>query len=137
MSQGYALQAGWNIALPGLVNITSIIPPGDIPFDDPKVLPLYDDGIIKINGSGQVVVQGFAVQPWFFARMTYKQYDYLRDTFCASGLSGNVTVLVNVGGDASTTRKNAVLILEPPGKLRNFPWYHDVTIKFTRLKTPS
>ena len=137
MSQGYKLAANWNVALGGLVDITTIVPSGTVAFADPKVLPLYDDGIIKIDGAGNVFVQGYAVQPWFWNFLFYKQYDYLRDTYCAGGLSGNVTVLVNVGGDASLTRKNAVLVLPKPSDLKGFPWYHDVTAKFTRLKTPS
>lgn len=104
-------------------------------FADPKVLPMYDDGAIKLNGVGQVYVQGYATQPWFFNFMTYLQLKYLRDTYCSGGLSGNVTVLVNVGGSATLTRMNAVLILPKPSELKGFPWYHDITIKFSRLRT--
>lgn len=126
------------MVLGSLVDITTIKPSGDsMYFADPKVLPLYDDGIIKTNGVGGVYVQGYAVQPWFFGFMTYKQYDYLRDTYCSGGLSGDVTVLVNIAGDATLTRMNAKLVLDPPAKLKSFPWYKDVTIKFTRLRTAS
>jgi hypothetical protein len=118
-------------------DITTLKPTGDEFFADPKVLPLYDDGIIKMDGTGQVFVQGYAVQPWFWTRLTFKQLDYLRDTFCSGGLSGNVTVLVNVGGDASLTRMNAVLVLPKPSELKGFPWYQGVTVKFTRLRTTS
>ncbi len=137
MSQGYKIASGSNVAIGSMSDITTLKPTGDEFFADPKVLPLYNDGILKIAGDGSTYIQGYAVQPWFWTRLTFKQYDYLRDTFCAGGLSGNVTVLVNVAGDATLTRMNAVLIMPKPSDLKGFPWYQGVTVNFTRLRAAS
>lgn len=137
MSQGYKIAAGFNVALGSMTDITTIVPSGDEAFADPKVLPMYEDGIVKIRGDGLVTIQGFAAQIWFWTRLTYKQYDYLRQTYCSGGLSGQVTVLVNVGGSASLTRMNAVLILNMPKDIKSEFRYQDAMATFTRLKTPT
>ncbi len=137
MSQGYKLAAGFNVALVNLVDITTIVPSGDEAFADPKVLPLYTDGIVKIRGDGLVTTQGYAAQPWYWTRLTYKQYYYLRTTYCSNGLSGPVTVLVNVGGNTTLTRMNAIMVLNTPKDLKSEFRFQDVMATFTRLKTPA
>lgn len=134
MSQGYKLAAGFDVALGSMIDITTITPSGDEPFSDPKVLPLYIDGIVKIRGDGLVTTQGFAAQPWFWTRMTYKQYYYLRTTYCSNGLSGPVTVMVNVGANTTLTRMNAIMILSTPKDIKSEFRFQDVLVMFTRLK---
>jgi hypothetical protein len=137
MSQGLKLAAGFDVALGSLVDITTITPTSDEPFADPKELPLYDDGILKIRGDGLVTTQGFATVVWMFTRATYAQYRWLRTQYCSNGLSGPVTILTRLGGSTSTTRMNAIMVLPKPSEVKSEFRYQQLNVRFTRLKVPA
>lgn len=139
LQQQESIAAGWNVSLGSLVNIATITPAGDEQFAPPKSLPLYDDGLVKIDGDGNIKLLGYASTSWMFTRLTYAQYWYLKNTYCSGGLSGPVTILTSVAGNVTTTwtRLNAIMILKKPKEQRSEYRYQDVEVLFTRLRTAS
>lgn len=136
--QQESIATGWNASLGSLVNIASIKPTGDEYFGPPKSIPLFDDGIPKIDGDGGTTVQGYASTSWMFTRLTYAQYWYLRNTYCAGDLSGRVTILTTINGNPdSWVRMNAYINLKKVKEFRSQFRYQEAEILFTRLRTAS
>ena len=106
----YKIAAGWNNA-GGLVNIGTIIPPGNIRFFEPVARGNWNPGLRRVGLDGHVSTAGFRSQIWLIQSMTYAQYDYLLSTFCAGGFSGNVTVRTRF---RTTGYANYNAILEVP-----------------------
>lgn len=137
-SQQESIAAGNNVSLGSLIRISSIIPTNDEYFADPKSTGLYDHGIVKYDGNGNIKLQGFALAQWMFTRLTWLQYYYASATWCSGGLSGPVTILTPLNSQNGTyTRINAILHLPKPSELRSEYRYNEVMFKFTRLQVPS
>jgi len=133
----YSLAAGLNVALGGLLPIASITVGGDDqPFATPKGIPEYLDGDVEYDLDSHISVAGFASVTWLFGFMYFSQYAYLKTTYCAGGLSGDVTILTTLGS-STFTRKNAVMTLKRPKDQRSKIWYTDVEVVFTRLENPT
>lgn len=136
--QQEAIAAGWNVALVSLVPITSITPTNDEVFGGPKSTGLYDPGVSKVAGDGNIFLLGYAAAQWLFSRLTWLQWYYASATWCAGGLSGPVTILTPLNSQNGTyTRMNAILTLPKPSDLRSEYRYQEAVWKFTRLRTPS
>lgn len=110
----YRLEAGYNVALASLVNIETIAVAGRR-FTAPKALGSFDPGIYRVRTDGTLYLAGYPSQHWFFAVITFAQYNYLRTTYCASGFSGKVTVYTRPGTEAYA-RYNAILRLPKPSE---------------------
>lgn len=136
--QQESIAAGWNVSLGSLINIATIKPTDDEYFGPPKSIPLFDDGILKTDGDGGITTQGFMSTTWMFTRLTYRQYWYLRNTYCAGDLSGQVTILTTLNGNPDTwVRMNAYISLKKVKEFRSQFRYQEAEILFTRLRTAS
>jgi hypothetical protein len=136
--QQESIGVGWDVPLVSLIRISSIKPTDDEYFADPKSTGLYNLGMAKIDGDGNVKLIGFRMAPWGFTRLTWLQWYYASSTWCGNGLSGPVTILTPLNSHNGTyTRVNAILILPNPSEMHSEYRYNDVQFKFTRLRTPS
>ena len=136
--QQEAIGVGWNVPQISLIRISSIKPTGDEYFADPKSTGLYNLGLAKIDGDGNVKLIGSRMAPWMFTRLTWLQWYYASATWCSGGLSGPVTIYTPLNSQNGTyTRVNAILVLPQPSELRSEYRYNEATFKFTRLRTPS
>lgn len=131
--EDYRIGVGHNVPLVNLMVISSITPPGDIPFPPPKGLPTYDDGKVDPVLNGELQERGYAVAGWFFTRMSYAQLSYLRTTYCAGGLWGLVTIYTQLEGTATFTRVNANMHIKKAVEIRSEYRYLEVTVEFTRI----
>lgn len=131
--EDYRIAAGYNVALVNLVVISSITPPGDIPFPPPKGLPTYDDGKVDAVLNGELQERGYAIASWFFTRMSYAQLSYLRTTYCNGGLWGLVTIYTQLEGAATFTRVNTIMHIKKAIEITSEYRYQNVVIEFTRL----
>ncbi len=132
----YKIAANWNVGSGSLVDITSITPTGDEPFAEPKALPLFDDGLVKIRGDGSTGIYGFAAVTWMWTRLTYAQFSYLRSNYCNGGLSGKVTINTTLGS-STFVRMNAWITLKKPREMRAEYRYQDAEVIFSRLAVAS
>lgn len=135
----YSIAATWNVALGSLINIENITPSGDRAFRAPKAYGLQDAGIIKISGNGLDFKSGYPFVIWRFDVLTWKQYEYLKTTYCAGGNRGKVTVYTRTSITSGTyTRYNAIIVvpkqIETDGE---FFAPKRVDVVMTRLTTPS
>lgn len=136
MSEGYKIATGWNVGSGSLTDIETIVVSGQR-FAGPKVTPLYDPGGRKYRTDGSVFNSGFSAITWRFGILYYQQWKYLRDTYCAGGFSGKVTILSDTG-DAVFARWNAVLQLPFPNALKgSMTWYKDADITMARIVASS
>lgn len=131
-AEQYAIAAGLNVPYGSLVNIELILPGGDEYFAGPKALPLYDDGEVDPILDGDLQERGYASVTWFFTRLTYAQYSYLKTTYCNGGLSGDVTIYTTLG-DTTFYRMNAKIHLKKPKDLRSEYRYQDAEVLFVKL----
>lgn len=132
----YKIAAGANNAA-GLVNIESLVPSGGTAFYPPEGYGGYNPGQFRIRADGTVYIAGFASTVWRFKKLTRKQYDYLRSTYCGSSYSGNVTIATRTGAD-SYSNLTGVLILPIPADMeRHFTVWQNVDLRFVRLTTAS
>lgn len=135
----YRLAATHNVALVSLVNIESITPTGDRAFKAPKAYGLQNPGMPEKRGDGTIYLRGYASVAWRFDALTWKQYEYLKSTYCAGGLSGKVTIYTRTNITTPTyTRYNA--ILELPKLADTDSEYFgskQIDVLMSRLTTPS
>lgn len=128
----YQIAAGNNNAA-GLVNIETIVPSGDVAFYPPEGYASYDPGIFRVRGNGLTTTAGFAATAWVWTRLTRAQFEYLQDTYCASGWSGLVTIRTRIGR-RTYANYNAVLTLTKPkdSQMRRPIWY-EYRVDFSRM----
>lgn len=131
--EDYRIATGHNVPLVNLAILSSITPVGDLPFPLPKGLPTYDDGKVDPVLNGELQERGYAAATWFFTRLSYAQYAYLRTTYCAGGLWGLVTIYTQLEGQAAFTCVNAIMHLKKAVEIRSEYRYQDVVIEFTRI----
>lgn len=137
-TQQEAIAAGWNVALGSLVTLTSITPAGDEAFGGVESTPLYDPGIVKIDGNGNVFLQGYATAKWKLTRLTYLQWYYAYVNWGINSMSGPVTIYTPLWSQNGTyTRMNAILTLPKPPDMRHQYRYTEAEFTFTRLKVSS
>jgi hypothetical protein len=88
----YAIAAAHdNVA--GLQNIESIKPTSDTRyFCMPQGYGMFDPGLLAELLSSLDFERGYATTVWMFSVLTRLQYEYLRDTYCAGGYRGLVTI---------------------------------------------
>lgn len=126
------MAAGYDNAA-GLVAIATITPASDRrAFYEPQETG-YSEGVVKVRADGTLFYAGFASVTWLWRVVTWRQVQYLRDTYCAGGYAGKVTVRLRL--DTTTyANYNAVLVIPQPAEsARNFENYTDFAVRFTRL----
>lgn len=131
----YKIASGWdNVA--GLSSIEGLMIEGDIcPFTYPKGIKQFDPGIRKTRADGSDYFVGYPSTRWLFGVMTWRQWTYAKDTFCAGEYSGQVTIRTRTAG-LTYANFNAVLKLPKEIDLPDStaPVIPDVTWTFTRLQ---
>ncbi|SRR5260221_4390112 len=133
--EDYRIGAGHNVGIGSLQNIESITPSGDEPFAGPKAFPLYDDGQIKMKLNRLVYASGFPNITWQFTRLTYKQYLYLRSTYCSGGLSGFVTIYTTLNASLTTYyRMNASIVLKKMVEIKSEYRFQECPVLFVGLE---
>ena len=128
----YKIAAGANNAA-GLVNIEEITPSSDKAFFAPVAYSNYTPGQRKLRGSGTVYMSGFAFATWEFAVLTRKQFQYLQDTYCASGWSGEVTIATRVSREAYVNYSAVMILPDPASVSRSDTVFEKYPVSFTRL----
>lgn len=135
--QDYRIGAGYNVALNSLVNIETIQPANDRYFVVVNSFGSYDPGVQRIRGDGLGYFAGFASLIWRFAGMTFAQHTYLRNTYCAGGYTGKVTIYTRLDNFSTYARYNAILDVRKLPELRKrVNAFADVDVIFRRL-TPA
>lgn len=113
----HRIGAGHSVALASLVNIETIKPSNDRrAFYAPKVYGTHNPGVYRIHTDGTLYLAGYPSITWLFDVLTRRQYEYLKDTYCASGFSGKVTVYTTLG-DLTYARYNAIMRLPKPAEI--------------------
>lgn len=131
--EDYRIGVGYNVALVDLVNIELIIPTGDIAFYPPNGYWHHSPGVRKGRGNGLGFYAGYDSVRWQIDVVTQKQNQYLRDTYCSGGFSGQVTIYTRIGTIAYA-RFNAVMDLPETQNERQLGnWFEGYQIVFTRL----
>jgi hypothetical protein len=74
--------------------------------------PGYDPGVERARGNLQLFHSGYPVVTWVLQGVDYWMEQYLRDTYCSSGYSGNVTCKTTTEDHDSYANYNAVMRLE-------------------------
>lgn len=129
----YKIAATYNVALNSLVNIEAIKPTSDQYFYAPKAIPYGSPGIKRVKLDGVSYRAGYSAVDWLFAVLTRLQYEYLRNTFCAGGYSGQVTIYSTLSSSVYQ-RFNAVIdVPETIAISDGFYAYKNVAIHFTHL----
>lgn len=129
----YRIAATYNVALGSLVNIEAIRPTNDRYFYAPQAIPYGSPGLKRIKLNGVSARAGYPSVDWLFAMLTRAQYEYLRNTYCAGGYSGQVTIYTTVSGN-TYARYNAVIdVPETSTIAEGFYAYKRVAIRFTHL----
>jgi hypothetical protein len=134
-NENYKLAAGYNQA-GSLATLEGILPSGDIFAFQPVSggFQDYDPGVLKIGPTGEYRVGGYASTVWRLSFVTAKQEAYLRDTFCSSGHSGEVTMRTDTVTALSFANYNAVILLPKRSDLiYKDGVFRDYRILYTRL----
>lgn len=133
--EDYRIAAGHNVIIGSLVNIETITPSGDEPFAAPKAFPLYDDGQVHMKLNRLVFTSGFPNIQWLWTRLTYKQYLYLRSTYCSGGLSGFVTIYTTLADGLTTYhRMNASIVLKKMVDIKSEYRFQECPVQFVGLE---
>lgn len=130
----YKIAPGWN-NVAGLVSIEGLAVPEDrFAFTHPKGIKQFSPGIRKTRADGSDYFVGHPSTRWIFGVMTWKQWSYAKDTFCASKYSGQVTIRTRTTG---LEYKNFNAVLKLPTELElpdsSVPMIPDVVWTFTQL----
>jgi hypothetical protein len=130
----YRIAVGHNNAA-GLVNIESITPSGDEPFDAPDGLGKYRLSPNRVvRGNGLMFHQGLPSTRWEFATITQAQVRYLMETYCSNGYSGFVTIRTQTDNKEVYANFNAVMNLTDPSENSLiYPIYENYIVSFTRM----
>lgn len=131
---GYKIYPGWNNA-GSLIDIQSITPPGDKPFNAPQGYSSWDDGMLRVRADGVIYVTGFKQFAWRFGVLTAAQYRYLVSTYATDtdGYSGPVTVATRGRAGTFANYNATINIPKLPDLTRKYLSYRDVDIPFTRV----
>jgi hypothetical protein len=131
----YKIAVGWdNVA--GLTTLEGLTVTDDIqPFIYPKGVKQFDAGIRKTRADGTDYFVGWGSTRWVFGVLTWRQWAYIKQTFCAGGYSGNVTVRTRTSG-LTYANFNAVLKLPKEIELSDTsaPVIADVVWTFAHLR---
>lgn len=129
---GYKLGAGHNLPDGSLTNIEDITPAGDEAFYPPRQYGNYLPGVKRRNLNAGAYISGKPSDAWDYDRITWAQVQYLRDTYCAGGYSGNVTYTTQIGESGTYTRHNAVMDL-PIDAVPDFGIFPQYRISFLNV----
>jgi len=130
MSQQYALAAGHNNAA-GLITLSKTNVGGRPIFV--RGAGGYRPGELVVNLAGGLAPLGFASETWIVSVLLYAQYEWLRNTFCAGGYSGRVTVRTRTDGLAYANY-NAILHVPASGELtRVLGRYENVELRLLEM----
>jgi hypothetical protein len=129
----YKIAAGLSVALNSLVNIETIKPTNDQYFYAPKAIPYGSPGVKRVKLNSVSYRAGYPSVDWLFSVLTRAQYEYLRNTFCAGGYSGQVTIYSTVSSSVYA-RYNAVMDVPETSAIPD-GWYayKNVAIHMTHL----
>ena len=134
VNANYKLAAGHDNEA-GLVSIEGYTPTGGTAFVSVNAYSRFDPGDFKIRGDGTVMASGFPSMAWVLDHVTRVQEQYLRDTYCAGGYSGKVTLRTDTEEESTYANYNAVLVLpkhEDSERLGNV--FRNYRLLFTRLE---
>lgn len=124
-------------AVGDLEPIEDIIPSGDWRgFVVPDAFATFSPGTIRVRGDGTIYITGYPSTTWLFPALSRKQYNYLRTTFCAGGLSGAVTIRTMIE-DGTFDNFNAIITipdLPSINRQRRGNAFEDVEITYTFLE---
>lgn len=102
----------------GLIAIEALIPSGDVAFQPVRNYGTFDVGQVKTRLNGRPYFAGRQSSQFISQVMTVSQFKYLKDTYCAGGYSGLVTVRLRPNTPASYTNYNATLVLPKEADLQ-------------------
>ncbi len=123
----YQLAVGHNNAA-GLVSIEGVLPTTDTrPFVAPTIRAGFTQGQMIVRADGTCTFVGFPTLIWTFSWLTFAQREYLRNTYCAGGWTGQVTVRTRLTAGGSYSNYNATMVLPQPsdgdeqlGRIENY-----------------
>ncbi len=127
----YAIASGWNVPQISLTRLIDISVSGEL-YAGPKAITFYDDGDIHPKTNRAAFSSGYPNVKWLVGIAYYEQYTYAKTTWCAGGLSGDVTIYTTLGG-VSFSRMNATLWLDKPVQMHGKIWYTEMPMTFIGL----
>lgn len=131
--QSYAVAVGYNNAA-GLTNLETIKPVGDIRyFCVVEGYANYDPGVEKLRLDGLKYYVGWPSTKWIFNILTRKQYEYLRDTFCGGGYTGQVTINTTTDREAYGHFNAIIDIPKLTAQQRHYIVFEDFPITFRKM----
>lgn len=129
----YRIGVGYNVALGSLTNIEDITPTNDIAFAPPNAISTYSPGIRRTRTDSRDYFAGKKTCSWVFSMLTWKQVEYLMDTYCNSLYDGPVTIYTRAGR-TTYARFNALMKLPIPVEAnRELVVYRDYRVTFIDL----
>jgi hypothetical protein len=138
MADEYQIASGHNNA-GSLVDITAIVPSGDVAYFAPKAWHLFTNGAVRVRANGAFLASGFKSTTWKFGAMTNAQYEYLRDNYYEDATNGNAVTIRTRGIDGAYANYNARILLPRRSEQRadkGHPnlYMEEVDVRFIRLE---